>query len=80
MGLAEWHVHQPIKMNTIVLALPKLSCNISICKHHLESLIRDPCVVHYFPYNQTSLSLSHSLTSKYSVKLLEMETIEETHR
>lgn len=65
-------------MSTNFLALPRLSCNLSTCNHHLESLIRDTRVAHYSPYDQTSLSLSHSLSSKYSIKGLEVETIEET--
>lgn len=57
-------LYTTIKMSTNFLALPRLSCNLSTCKHHLESLIRDTHVAHYSPYDQISLSLSHSLSSE----------------
>lgn len=54
-------LYTTIKMTTNFSALPRLSCNLSTCKHHLESLIRDTHVAHYSPYDQTALSLSFPL-------------------
>lgn len=66
-----------IKQARIFQLYHKLSCNLATCKHHLKSLITDAPAAHYSVYDQTSLSLSHSLSSKYNTKRLEVETIEE---
>lgn len=67
-------LYTTIKMSTNFLVLPRLSCNLSTCKHHLESLIRDISVAHYSPCDQTSLSLIPSPLNTG----LQGETIEET--